>query len=525
LAAPAGKAAERPPFKRILIANRGEIAVRIIRACRDLGISPAAVYSDPDKTALHVQLADFAVRIGEASSASSYLAIDRIIDAARTAGADAIHPGYGFLAENAAFARAVTDAGLVFIGPPADCIELMGSKTTARVAVLKSGVPVVPGTEAALENERAAIETAAAIGYPIMLKASAGGGGKGMRIVRTDAEMSSAFSMAQAEAGAAFGDPSLYIEKLIERPRHIEIQIVADNFGNVVHLGERECSVQRRHQKVIEECPASFNDPDLRHRMGEAAVAIARSAGYASLGTMEFLVDQQRQFYFLEMNTRLQVEHPVTEMVTGVDLVCEQIRLAGGAQLSIRQEDVKWNGSAIECRIYAEDPERGFLPSPGKITRLRVASGPGIRDDTGVYEGWEVPIHYDPMISKLVAWGESRDSAIARLKRALMEHHIGGIRTTISFFQQVLEDEEFQSGGIDTDFVGRFQKRRKTNAIRTDGVDGPQGELTSEQIAAAFVASADFAKKVRAAVLPSVSEGRRASRWKLEGRMSGVKPK
>ena len=525
MAAPAGRAAERPPFKRILIANRGEIAVRIIRACRDLGVSPAAVYSDPDKAALHVQLSDFAVHIGEANSRSSYLSIERIIDAARAAGADAIHPGYGFLAENAAFARAVADAGLVFIGPPAVCIELMGSKTTAREAVLKSGIPVVPGTEAALENEQAATETAAAIGYPVMLKASAGGGGKGMRIVRTDAEMSSAFSMAQAEAAAAFGDSSLYIEKLIQHPRHIEIQIVADNYGNIVHLGERECSVQRRHQKVIEECPASFNDPDLRHRMGEAAVAIARSAGYASLGTMEFLVDQHRRFYFLEMNTRLQVEHPVTEMVTGVDLVCEQIRLAAGARLSISQDDVKWNGSAIECRIYAEDPDRGFLPSPGKITRLRVASGPGIRDDTGVYEGWEVPIHYDPMISKLVAWGESRDAAIARLKRALMEHYVGGIRTTIPFFQQVLEDEEFQSGAIDTDFVERFQKRTKTHGVRADDVDKVADGLTSEQIAAAFAASADFARKTRTAVLPSVSEGHRMSRWKLEGRMSGVKSK
>ncbi len=373
MAAPAGRAAA--PFKRILIANRGEIAVRIIRACRDLGISPATVYSDADRAALHVQLSDFAVHIGEANSASSYLSIDRIIEAARKASADAIHPGYGFLAENAAFARAVVDAGMVFVGPPAGCIELMGSKTSAREAALKAGVPVVPGTETTLENESAAIETAAEIGYPVMLKAAAGGGGKGMRIVRTNTEMSSAFSMAQAEAAAAFGDSSLYIEKLIERPRHIEIQIVADNFGNIIHLGERECSVQRRHQKVIEECPASFNDPDLRHRMGEAAIAIARSANYASLGTIEFLVDDRRQFYFLEMNTRLQVEHPVTEMVTGIDLVCEQIRIAAGARLSMKQEDVQWKGSAIECRIYAEDSGSRF----SSVSRKDHAAARGFR--------------------------------------------------------------------------------------------------------------------------------------------------
>ncbi len=508
------------PFQRVLIANRGEIAVRIIRACRDLGLSPVAVFSEADRHALHVRLADEAYFIGEAPSSASYLVIDRIIEAAHRAKAEAIHPGYGFLAENARFARSVSDQGLVFIGPSPESIALMGSKTSAREIALGAGAPIVPGTAETLSDARVAQTTAAEVGYPIMLKAAAGGGGKGMRIVRSAEEIASAFSMAQAEAVSSFGDPSLYIEKLIERPRHIEIQIIADRHGNIVHLGERECSLQRRHQKVIEECPASFNDPDLRERMGAAAVKIAQSAGYYSIGTLEFLVDARRDFFFLEMNTRLQVEHPVTEMVTGIDLVCEQIRIAAGEPLSFGQDDVRWNGSAIECRIYAEDPRRGFMPSPGLITRLISPSGPGIRDDSGVYEGWDVPIFYDPMISKLVAWGATRDQAIARLERALGEYHIGGIRTTIPFFQEVLRDAEFRRGQIDTDFIGRFLER-----TAKPGIESSAGrEMNEAELAAVFAAATSFTQTERARQgqhplsTDSRSTSVRSNRWKMAGR-------
>jgi acetyl-CoA carboxylase, biotin carboxylase subunit len=443
-------------FRKVLIANRGEIAVRLIRACRDLGISPVAIYSDADRDALHVRLADQAIHVGESPASSSYLLGDRIIAAALASGAEALHPGYGFLSERAWFAQAVREAGLTFIGPSPESIELMGDKTNARRAAERAGAPIVPGTREPLASEDEAVRVAATIGYPVMLKAAAGGGGKGMRVVRDDNELGHAFRLAGAEAGAAFGDSAVYLEKYIERPRHIEIQVVADHFGNIIHLGERECSIQRRHQKVIEECPASFNDPDLRARMGAAAVSIARAASYQSIGTVEFLVDESRDFYFLEMNTRLQVEHPVTELVTGIDLVREQIRIAAGEPLTIRQEDVGWNGSAIECRVYAEDPDRQFLPSPGRITLLRTPAGPGVRDDSGVYEGWEVPIHYDPMISKLAAWGATREEATARMRRALDEYIVGGIRTTIPFFKRVLADPDFVAGRIDTDYIARL---------------------------------------------------------------------
>jgi acetyl-CoA carboxylase, biotin carboxylase subunit len=505
-----------PPFRRVLIANRGEIAVRIIRACRDLGISPIAVYSEADRNALHVRLADEAHFIGEAPSSSSYLSFDRIIDAARRSQAEAIHPGYGFLAENARFAADVEDSGLVFIGPSPATIEMMGSKTSAREAALKVGAPIVPGAAGTLADSKAALEGAAEIGYPVMLKATAGGGGKGMRIVRAAEEMGPSFGMAQAEALSAFGDPSVYLEKLIERPRHIEIQIVADRHGNIIHLGERECSVQRRHQKVIEECPASFNDSMLRSKMGAAAVEIARAANYYSVGTVEFLVDSARDFFFLEMNTRLQVEHPVTEMVTGIDLVCQQICIAAGARLELRQEDVCWNGSAIECRIYAEDPERNFLPSPGVITRLRTPSGPGVRDDGGVYEGWEVPIHYDPMISKLIAWGATRDQAIVRLQRALGEYQVGGIRTTIPFFQAVLQDDEFRGGEIDTGFIGRFLERKTGPKTAT-----AENTLSEEELAAAFAAALSYAGRQANADTSALPETR-SHRWKMAGRIAAL---
>ncbi|MBX3278320.1 MAG: acetyl-CoA carboxylase biotin carboxylase subunit [Acidobacteria bacterium] len=508
-------------FHRILIANRGEIAVRIIRACRDLGVSPAAVYSDADRDALHVRLADSAWRLGPAPSSESYLVIDRIIDAARRSGAEAIHPGYGFLAENAAFARAVEAAGLIFIGPSAESIELMGSKTSAREAAQRAGAPIVPGTAQRLEDEAMAQEIALQVGFPVMLKAAAGGGGKGMRVVASAEEMASAFSLAKAEAQAAFGDDSVYIEKFIERPRHIEIQIAGDRYGNIVHLGERECSIQRRHQKVIEECPASFNDAALRARMGEAAVEIARAANYYSLGTLEFLVDIHRNFYFLEMNTRLQVEHPVTEMATGVDLVREQIRIAAGERLSIRQEDIEWRGSAIECRVYAEDPEQNFMPSPGRIARLRTPSGPGIRDDGGVYEGWDVPIYYDPMISKLVAWGATREEAIGRLKRALGEYEVGGIRTTIPFFLSVLDDEEFRRGEIDTGYIARFfERRRNADPGNENSATASATASDEERIAAAIAAAMDYTGRANGSRPEAPANPQAASRWKQAGRMA-----
>jgi acetyl-CoA carboxylase biotin carboxylase subunit len=500
-------------FRKILIANRGEIAVRLIRACRDLGISPVAVYAEADRQSLHVRLADEAYFIGASPASQSYLVGERIIDAARKSGAEAIHPGYGFLSERDWFARAVEEAGIVFIGPSSAAIELMGNKTNARSAAEKAGAPIVPGGQRPITDEAEARQIAAGIGYPVMLKASAGGGGKGMRIVLSDEEMVGAFSLAGAEAQSAFGDPAVYLEKFIERPRHIEIQVLADKFGHTIHLGERECSVQRRHQKVIEECPASFNDPELRARMGAAAVKIAQAANYYSAGTVEFLVDSQRDFYFLEMNTRLQVEHPVTELVTGIDLVREQIRIAAGEKLTLRQADVRWQGSAIECRIYAEDPDRNFLPSPGKITRLRTPSGPGVRDDSGVYEGWEVPIFYDPMISKLATWGANRAEAIARMSRALSEYQVSGIYTTIPFFEAVLNDEEFRKGEIDTDYITRFLKREKSKAESDAGND--------ERVAAAIAAAMNFTGQAPA--IDSAATADRASKWKMAGRLAAVK--
>jgi acetyl-CoA carboxylase biotin carboxylase subunit len=499
-------------FDKVLIANRGEIALRIHRACREMGIQTVAVHSTADSDAMHVRLADEAYFIGEAPAAQSYLVGEKIIDAAKKSGAEAIHPGYGFLSEREWFARAVTEAGLTFIGPSPESIEMMGDKTNARIAALKANAPIVPGTTEPLKDEATAKKVAAEIGYPVMMKASAGGGGKGMRIVRSDEEMAAALQMASAEAQAAFGDPAVYIEKLIERPRHIEIQIVADKHGNIIHLGERECSIQRRHQKVIEECPASFNDAELRERMGKASVEIARAANYYSLGTIEYLVDADRNFYFLEMNTRLQVEHPVTEMVTGVDLVREQIRIAAGERLSLKQEDVRWTGSAIECRVYAEDPDKNFLPSPGKITRLKTPSGPGVRDDSGVYEGWEVPLFYDPMISKLAAWGASREEATDRMRRALGEYHVGGIRTTIPFFLSVLADEEFHRGETDTGYIARFLERQKAKAGSDD-----QNDL---EIAAAIAAALNFTEQARAQHnTNSTNQSATVSKWKAAGRI------
>jgi acetyl-CoA carboxylase biotin carboxylase subunit len=449
-------------FKKILIANRGEIAVRIIRACRDMRIGTVAIYSEADKDALHVRMADEAYLIGPAPSNESYLRWQTIIDVAKESGAEAIHPGYGFLSENAEFVREVTNQGLTFIGPSPEAMESMGGKMSARKIAIEADVPIVPGTTEPLSSAEEALEIANEIGFPVMLKASAGGGGKGMRYVESESELKNALEAAQSEALASFGDSEVYVEKAVVRPRHIEIQIFSDKHGNHVHLGERECSIQRRHQKVVEECPSPINDPELRAKMGEAAIKISKAVNYVGAGTVEFLVsDLDRSFYFLEMNTRLQVEHPVTELVTGIDIVREQIRVAWGDRLSFAQSDISWNTYAIECRVYAEDPENNFLPSPGKITRLRVPTGNGVRDDGGVYEGAEVSIYYDPMISKLVCYGKNRNEAIDRLRRALMEYEVGGIKTTLPFFREIVDDEEFISGKIDTGFIPRFNERRK----------------------------------------------------------------
>src|SRR5450631_999226 len=442
-------------FKRVLIANRGEIAVRIIRACREMGIESVAVFSDVDRKALHVRKADFAYHIGPATASESYLNFDKILDVARRSGAEAIHPGYGFLSENARFATACREAGIKFIGPTPESMEMMGSKTSARQHMKKAGVPFVPGSEKGMEYEGTE-RMAEQIGYPVMLKAAAGGGGKGMRLVHSQADLRSAYESARSEAQRSFGDNEVYIEKAIVNPRHVEMQIFGDEHGNVVYLGERECSVQRRHQKVMEESPCPIVDEDMRRRMGEIAVRVAKAANYQNAGTVEFLVDQDRDFYFLEMNTRLQVEHPVTELITGLDLVHLQIHIAAGEKLPFRQEDILIRGHAIECRIYAEDPNNNFFPSPGKIETLLTPSGPGIRLDSGVYAGWTVSIDYDPLLAKLIAYGEDRQQAISRLARALPEYFVAGINTNLGLFRRILADEEFQSGKIDTGYLDRL---------------------------------------------------------------------
>jgi acetyl-CoA carboxylase biotin carboxylase subunit len=449
-------------FRKVLIANRGEIAVRVLRTLREMAISTVAVYSDADRTSLHVRMADEAERIGPPPSAESYLRIDRILEAARRHGADAIHPGYGFLSESAEFAAACADAGLTFIGPSAASIRAMGSKTAARRMAQTAGAPLVPGTAAAVTPEEVR-EFARAHGYPILLKAVAGGGGKGMRRVDGEAELESAFRDASSEAERAFRNPEIYVEKLIEQPRHIEIQVLGDHYGNLVHLGERECSLQRRHQKVIEECPSPLValHPEMRQTMGEAAIRAARAAGYYNAGTVEFLVDPNGRFYFLEMNTRLQVEHPVTELVTGLDLVRLQVEIAAGAPLPFTQEQVAWRGSAIECRIYAEDPYNNFLPYPGRLTRLTRPLGPGVRLDGCVYDGWVVPMEYDPLLAKLAVWAQTREEATSRMIRALREYDVGGIRTNIGFFRQILEDAEFAAGRLHTGFIDEFFVRHQ----------------------------------------------------------------
>jgi acetyl-CoA carboxylase biotin carboxylase subunit len=492
----------RTMFKKVLIANRGEIALRVIRACREMGISTVAVFSDVDRAALHVSRADEAYPIGPAPARESYLHISKILDVAKRSGAEAIHPGYGFLSENAGFSDACAAAGVKFIGPTGAAMRIMGSKTAARQAMQRAGIPFVPGSSKGLTLAEAK-EVAQQVGYPVMLKAAAGGGGKGMRLVREAAEIASAYEGASSEAQRSFSSGEVYIEKFIERPRHIEIQVLADEHGNCIYLGERECSVQRRHQKVIEEAPSVVVTPDLRQRMGETAVRVAQAAKYSNAGTVEFLVDQQRNFYFLEMNTRLQVEHPVTELVTGLDLVHLQLRIAAGEKLPLRQQDVQLRGHALECRLYAEDPDNNFFPSPGKIERLVTASGPGIREDSGVYEGWTVPLDYDPMLAKLIAYAPTREQAIERMTRALNEYFIAGIKTNLPLFRRILAHPDFRSADIDTGFLDRLLAQPPSASALSEG------ELRIAAIAAAL-----FAMNGKANTSPSATpQAESGSAW------------
>ena len=484
-------------FSKVLIANRGEIAVRVARTLREMGIGSVAVYAGADRTALHVRKADEAVEVPR------YLDGPALIAAAKQKGAEAIHPGYGFLSENAGFAQACEEAGLVFIGPPSTAIRQMGSKTGAREIAVRAHAPVVPGTKEGVSDPAEALQFAGEAGYPVMLKAVAGGGGKGMRRVDCEADLESSFRNASSEAERAFGDASIYVEKLIEHPRHIEIQLLGDQYGAMVHLGERECSIQRRHQKVIEECPSPLvaQFPEMRQAMGEAAVRVAQMAGYTNAGTVEFLVDRDRKFYFLEMNTRLQVEHPVTELVTGLDLVRLQVEIAAGGRLPFRQDEIRWTGAAVECRIYAEDPDNQFFPSPGKITSLAEPAGPGIRLDSGVYPGWTVPIDYDPLLAKLAVWAGTRDHAIARSLRAIGEYHVGGIATNLSFFRELLQDAEFRAGNLETGFLDGFFARRRTATLDRRELAEQVAKQTRPQQTALLEAHSNWRRNGRESLL------------------------
>jgi len=444
------------PIRKILIANRGEIALRIIRSAKEMGVATVAIYSETDRKALHVRAADEAYCVGPPPSAQSYLQMAKIIEVARQSGADAIHPGYGFLSENATFAQLVEDNGLIFIGPSPQSIEIMGSKLAAKNAVSQYDIPMVPGIPSAVSDVQVAKEQAARIGYPVLIKASAGGGGKGMRLVEEESQLEEQMQRAISEATAAFGDGSVFIEKFITSPKHIEIQVLGDKHGNIVHLFERECSIQRRHQKVIEEAPSGVLTPDVREKMGRAAVFAAKACNYYGAGTVEFVVDKELNFYFLEMNTRLQVEHPVTEQITGVDLVKEQIRVAAGEKLSFTQDELTINGHAVEVRVYAEDPKNNFLPDIGRLTTYVRPQGPGVRVDDGFEQGMDIPIYYDPMIAKLIAFGKDRPEAIDRMKRAIDEYQITGIETTLGFCKFVLGHPAFLEGGFDTNFVNKY---------------------------------------------------------------------
>ncbi|HEX2787300.1 MAG TPA: acetyl-CoA carboxylase biotin carboxylase subunit [Ignavibacteria bacterium] len=468
-------------FKKILIANRGEIAVRVINTAREMGIKSVAVYSDFDKNSLNVRLADEAFHIGESPASKSYLLADKIIDVAKKSGAEAIHPGYGFLSERSYFAEMCEKSGIKFIGPSSKAIDFLGSKTNAKKIAVDAKVPIVPGTVTPLKDFNEANDIAKKIGYPVLIKASAGGGGKGMRIVQSEDELESMFRMAQNEARSSFGDDSVFIEKYILAPRHVEFQILADEHGNVIHLGERECSMQRRLQKVIEETPSTIIDDELRKKMGDCAVQLAKEANYSNAGTIEFIVDKNKNFYFLEMNTRLQVEHPITEMRTGIDLVKEQLKVAYGEKLSFKQEDIKFKGHSIECRISAEDPDNNFIPSTGKITYLSRLLGNGLREDTGIEQGDEVSVYYDSMIAKLVSYADTREQAIEKMKRGLESYLLDGIKTNISFLYSLLECPEFINGGYDTQFIEKTFLERYKNSTK-DKFDNEDAE------AAAFVA-------------------------------------
>jgi acetyl-CoA carboxylase biotin carboxylase subunit len=498
-------------FKKIMVANRGEIAVRVLRACREMGIASVTVYSDADHTALHTLYADEVYHIGKAPASESYLCIDKIIDVAKRSGAEAVHPGYGFLAENTMFARACEEAGIVFIGPTSRAIELLGDKIASKKTMTKAQIPVIPGSDGPVHDEAEAVKIALGIGFPVLIKAAGGGGGKGMRVVRSREELPGAMKQAASEARSAFSDPTVFIEKFLEAPRHIEFQILADTHGNVVHLFERECSVQRRHQKLIEESPSVIMTHELRKEMGEAAVKAVKASGYTNAGTVVFMVDKNKKFYFLEMNTRLQVEHPVTELITGIDIVKEQIQIAAEEKLSLDQKDIRINGSAIECRISAEDPENSFAPSTGAIVRYSPPGGIGVRVDDGVYEGFTVPIHYDPLIAKLLVWAATRQDAIARMKRALREYTIHGIKTSIPFHSLVMNNERFVTGEYNTTFVDAvlgtiaYQKKNHTAAA----VAGVLASIMKEQ---------------RASI---TSEGAEtgANPWKMAGRRSMMRRK
>ena len=493
-------------FKKVLVANRGEIAVRIIRACREIGIETVAVFSEADRMALHVRYADEAYYIGPAPSRESYLRQDRIIEVAHKSGADAVHPGYGFLAEREDFAQACAEAGLVFIGPKPSSIAAMGDKMTARETVRKAGVPVVPGTEDVGNlSDADLLAIAPKIGFPLLIKATAGGGGKGMREVTSLEEMPLLLISARREAESSFGDGNVYLEKLVEGARHIEFQILADEYGTVLHLNERECSIQRRHQKLVEESPSPFMDDELRQKMGSVAVKAAQAVDYVNAGTIEFLVDKDKNFYFLEMNTRLQVEHPITEMITGIDIVKEQIRIARGRPTQYKQEDIKINGAAIECRINAEDPYNNFMPSTGKIAHSMLPTGPGIRVDSGVYPGFEISPFYDPMISKLIVWGETRAQAILRMRRALEEYRIVGVRTNIPFHQTLMDSHRFMGGQYDTRFVEeRFSIQDEQN--------GSDAEIAA--VLATLVAHFDTQRSAQFVM----RNERDTSNWKWVGR-------
>jgi acetyl-CoA carboxylase biotin carboxylase subunit len=507
---------EPPPFRKLLVANRGEIAVRVIRACRELGITAVAIYSEVDRAALHVRFADEAYPCGPAPARESYLNMDRIVEIARRCGAEAIHPGYGFLSENAEFARRVRAAGLVFVGPRPETIEGMGDKVIARRAMAQAGVPIVPGTTEKLSDD-SAVQFAREIGFPVMVKAAAGGGGKGMRFVREDAELVQAIRRARSEARASFGDDAIYLEKFVEEPRHIEIQILGDSHGDAIHLFERECSIQRRHQKVIEEAPANRMPPSLREEMGRAAVAAAKAVRYEGAGTVEFLVDAKWSFYFLEMNTRVQVEHPVTELITSIDIVKAGIRIAAGAPIGISQDQVGINGWAIECRIYAEDPEQNFRPSPGEVLIYRPPGGPGVRNDPGIYPGAEVTVYYDPLISKLITWGRDRSEAIARMRRALREFVVKGIKTSIPFHQAVLENPKFLSGRFDTSFIDTEILPHLRRLERSE----PREREVAVMLAALAGYARDREIAARAAHLQQSGAG--GSPWKLAGRRRALR--